>query len=337
VIRRFDVCRAPGTRGRSGGSGASSRIAPAGLQRRPSPAAFLIPALLFSLLAVAPRPARAFDEDAGHNGKIFATVMYHVPLEYAGTVTEVLVHPGDRVKEGQPLIRFKLKDESVLAILQYLSLDRTIINTQIALADNEIRITDLDKEYAGAKRLSAARMGSSDLLRTLQHNVAQLREKSRLLAGLMKIDNNELDNRLAIVGRKLGVPVNGGTVPESGELLSPMEGEILLVDPSLRAGSIVPALPAAVTIGRTNPMEVRTRVFEAEMPGLRIGGKATVQVVSLDGALAGVVSHIDRYPDDMNVDRPSYYNVRIELPNDDGVLRPGFKTVVKFVPETGNP
>jgi multidrug efflux pump subunit AcrA (membrane-fusion protein) len=264
--------------------------------------------------------------------------MYNVPLEYAGTVTEVLVRPGDRVKEGQPLIRFKLKDESILEILQYLSLDRTIINTQISHADNEIRITDLDKEYESAKRLSAARMGSADLLRTLKHNVALLRDKSRLLTALMKIDKNELDNRRAIVGRKLGVPVKqGDNVPASGELLSPMKGEVLLVDPSLRAGGIVPALPNAVTLGRTNPVEVRTRVFEAEIPGLRLGGKATVQVVSLDGVHSGVVSHIDRYPDDMNVDRPSYYNVRIELPNDEGILRPGFKTIVKFIPEDKKP
>jgi multidrug efflux pump subunit AcrA (membrane-fusion protein) len=298
----------------------------------------LFPTLFFTLLVLAPPRARAFDEDAGHNGKIFATVMYNVPLEYAGTVTEVLVRPGDKVKEGRPLIRFKLKDESILAILQYLSLDRTIINSQIALADNEIRITDLNKEYESAKRLSAAKMGSADLLRTLKHNVEQLRDKSGLLAALMKIDKNELDNRRAIVGRKLGVPVKeDGNVPESGELLSPMDGEVLLVDPSLRVGGIVPVLHDAVTIGRTNPVEVRTRVFEAEIPGLRIGGKAMVQVVSLDGVHAGVVSHIDRYPDDMNVDRPSYYNVRIELPNDDGVLRPGFKTVVKFIPEDKNP
>jgi multidrug efflux pump subunit AcrA (membrane-fusion protein) len=308
------------------------------MRMRPAPLQFLFPALLFVLLVLAPPRARSFDEDAGHNGKIFATVMYKVPLEYAGTVTEVLVRPGDKVEEGRPLIRFKLKDESILEILQYLSLDRTVINTQISLADNEIRITDLDKEYESAKRLSAARMGSADLLRTLKHNVEQLRDKSRLLAALMKIDKNELGNRRAIVGRKLGVPVEeDGNVPESGELLSPMEGEVLLVDPSLRAGSIVPALPDAVTIGRTNPVEVRTRVFEAEIPGLRIGGKATVQVVSLDGVHAGTVSHIDRYPDDMNVDRPSYYNVRIELPNDEGILRPGFKTIVKFIPEDKNP
>jgi multidrug efflux pump subunit AcrA (membrane-fusion protein) len=312
-------------------------IRPSDVSRAASPAAFLIPVLLFALLAAAPRRARAFDEDAGHNGKIFATVMYNVPLEYAGTVTEVLVRPGDKVKEGQALIRFKLKDESVLAILQYLALDRTIINTQISLADNEIRITDLNKEYESAKRLSAAHMGSADLLKALKHNVEQLRVKSRLLTGLMKIDRNELDNRLAIVARKLGAPLKNGVVPEYGELLSPMEGEVLLVDPSLRAESIVPALPAAVTLGRTNPMEVRTRVFEAEIPGLRIGGKASVQVVSLEGVHDGVVSHIDRYPDDMNVDRPSYYNVRIEIPNDDGKLRPGFKTVVKFVAGKENP
>jgi multidrug efflux pump subunit AcrA (membrane-fusion protein) len=299
---------------------------------------YFLVALPFALLILVPLPAQAFDEDAGHNGKIFATMIYNVPLEYAGTVTEMLIRPGDKVKEGQPLIRFKLKDEAILEIMQYLSLRKTIINTQVNVVDNEIRITDLEKEYASAKRLSAARMGSDDLFKTLKHNVKQVRDKSHLLTELLRIYKNELGSRIAIVERKLGLPFKEGcTVPAHGELLCPMEGEVLLVASSLRAGGIVSAMSKAVTIGCTNPVEVRTRVFEAEIPNLRVGGKAIVQVVARDDVYTGVVSHIDRYPDDMNVDHPSYYNVRIELPNEDGILRLGFKAVVKFISEDKKP
>lgn len=264
--------------------------------------------------------------------------MYSIPLEYSGTVEEVLIRPGDKVVEGQVLARYRLKDESALAIMDYLDMSRTIFNTELSLINTEKEALDIREQYDTARRLSAAQMGSTEHLKRLQSTLTLLRGQKELLQQRLDADRKNLQVRQAAVARKLGVPVEVGAIPEHGELQTPLAGEVMLVDADLRAGMLVDALPAAVTVAQTNPMEVRTRVFEAEVPGLRVGGKAQVEVVSLDGRkYEGTITHIDRSSDDMHVDRPSYYGVRVSIPNDDGRLRPGFKTVVIFASEPDTP
>lgn len=283
-------------------------------------------------------PAAAAEEDAGHTGKIFSPVLYSVSLEYAGTIEEVLVAPGDKVQAGQVLARYRLKDDTVLNILTYLELQQTILNTQIEIARVEKEALTVREDYETARRLSAAHMGSAERLNRLRKTLDLLQRQKNLHAQGMEINKKTLQARRAIVKRKLGKAVEDTDIPEYGELISPLAGEVVYVHPSLRKGMILDSLASAVTVARTNPMEVRTRVFEAEIPGLRIGGKAKVKVLSLDSrTYDGVITSIDRSPEDTAVDRPSYYGVRIEIPNDDGKLRAGFKTVVEFVPEKNAP
>ena len=278
-------------------------------------------------------PASAGAEDAGHNGKVFCPIIYAIPLEYAGTIEDVLVRPGDKVEKGQALARYRLKDESTLAIMDYLDMSRTIFNTELSIINTEKEVLDVREQHDTARRLSAAQMGSAEHLKRLQSTLTLLRKQKELLLQRLDADKKNLEVRKATVARKLGLPVEVGSIPGHGELQTPLSGEVMLVDAELRRGMLVNNLPAAVTVAQTNPMEVRTRVFEAEIPGLRVGGKAEVEVISLDGRkYEGTITHIDRSSDDMHVDRPSYYGVRVSIPNDDGKLRPGFKTVVIFAP-----
>ena len=284
------------------------------------------------------QPAVAEDSEAGHTGKLFCPVEYSIALEYAGTIEEVLVAPGDKVRAGQALARYRLKDETVLEILTYLELQQAILNTQVEISKTEKEILSVKEEYEGARRLSAAQMGSAERLNRLKKTLDQLQRQKTLRTQGMEIDKKALQAKRAIVKRKLGKAVEGSDVPEYGELISPLAGEVLFVSPLLRKGMILNSLPVAVTVGQTDPMEVRTRVFESDVPGLRIGGKAKVTVLSLDNrAYDGVITSIDRRPEDTAVDRPSYYGVRVEVPNADGKLRAGFKTTVDFVPEKGAP
>ena len=283
-------------------------------------------------------PAAAEDDDAGHTGKVFSPVSHSISLDYAGAIEDVLVSPGDKVRAGQALARYRLKDETVLNILTYLNLQQTILNTQVEIAKTEQEAVTAREEYEAARRLSAAQMGSAERLNRLKKTLDLLQRQKTLLAQRMEADKKALQAKREIVKRKLGKAVEGTDVPEYGELLTPLAGEVVYVNPSLRTGMLLDALPSAVTVAQTNPMEVRTRVFEADVPELRIGGKAKVRIVSLDNrAYDGVITSIDRSPEDMAVDRPSYYGVRVEIPNDDGKLRAGFKATVDFVKEKSAP
>ena len=284
------------------------------------------------------QPAVAEEDDAGHVGKLFCPVEYSIPLEYAGTIEEVLVAPGDKVRAGQVLARYRLKDETVLNILAYLDLQRTIRSTEIDIDRTEREALAVKEGYEAARRLSAAQMGSAERLNRLKKTLDLLQRQKKLLAQGMEADKKALAVRREVVKRKLGKAVEDMDVPGYGELISPLAGEVLFVNPFLRKGMILDGLPAAVTVGQTNPMEVRTRVFESDIPGLRIGGKAKVNVLSLDNRVYdGVITSIDRRPEDTAVDRPSYYGVRVEIPNADGKLRAGFKATADFTPEKGAP
>ncbi|MDR0827474.1 MAG: HlyD family efflux transporter periplasmic adaptor subunit [Desulfovibrio sp.] len=283
-----------------------------------------------ALLALLPLPAAAMD-DPGHNGKVFCPIIYRIDLDYPGTVREVLVSPGDKVREGQVLARYQLKDEYVLNILQYLN-QQSVLDFQTKIVDNDVAKAALQKEYDTIRRLHAARMGSDEDLNDLKTRLSLLTKKKELLTSLLHLNNQEWQTRKAIVKRKLGVEVKDNEIPLVGELISPMDGEVLLVNPDLRAGAIIPnPLSAAVTVGKTEIMEVRTRVFESEIPDLHIGGKAVVHMQSQENRdYDGIITRIDRLSDDMAVDRPSYYGVHIDIPNQDGSLRVGYKTVVSF-------
>ncbi|MDR2488291.1 MAG: efflux RND transporter periplasmic adaptor subunit [Desulfovibrio sp.] len=292
-------------------------------------------AIIFSPLCP---PALAEQEKAGHTGKVFCPVIYHIPFEYAGTIEEVLVSPGDKVREGQILARYRLGDETLLNIMTYLELWRVVLNTQIEIVQNDRETEDVKEEYDAARRLSAARMGSTERLNRLENTLALLHRKKGLLTQRLVFDQNVLQARKEVVRRKLGKDVASLEIPEYGELRSPLDGEVVLVNPALRKGMILEAFSPAITVAQTHPMEIRTRVYESDVPELRIGGKAVVTIPSLGNFTCdGVITYIDRSSEDMTVGRPSYYGVRVEIGNEAGRLRAGFQATVNFETDAKHP
>ena len=283
----------------------------------------------FAVYALAPRALAA--EDLEYNGKLYCPVVYTLHVEYPGVVEKVLATAGDQVREGQVLARYRLKPDAALSILGYLNRER-VRATGAALMNFTISILAQKEEYAAARRLSSIQMGSAERLGRLRKNLDLTRRQKALTEERLKDDKEDYRLRQEGIREKLGVAVDEGATPEFGELLSPRAGEVLLMDPSLREGMVLHwPLMNAVTLAKTNPMEVRTQVFEAEIPSLRMGGKAEVKVISLDERVyEGRITFIDHSPGAIAVETPSYYTVRLEIPNDDGALRPGFKAVVRF-------
>jgi multidrug efflux pump subunit AcrA (membrane-fusion protein) len=283
-----------------------------------------------ALYALAPRAHAA--ENLEYNGKLYCPVEYTLHVEYPGVVEEVLATPGDRVREGQVLARYRLKPDAALSILGYLDRER-IRATESTLMNSTISILEQEEEYAAARRLSSVQMGSAERLGRLRKTLNLTRQQKVLTENKLKDDKESFRLRQAVIKEKLGVAVEEDATPEFGELLSPKAGEVLLMDPSLREGMVLHGpLMYAVTLAGTNPMEVRTQVYEAEIPSLRLDGKAEVKVMSLDERVyEGRITFIDHSPGAIAVETPSYYTVRLEIPNDDGALRPGFKVVVRFV------
>ena len=292
----------------------------------------LLLAALFAAVLLAPCFSARADEDAGHNGKVYCPLTFDLNMEYTGTIEEVYVVPGDRVAEGQALARYRLRDDSVMDIAGYLDLNRAIYGYHQSLTDNNVRLYSLEEEYTASRRLSAAQMGSAERQLSLRKRVEILRKHGEVLTERIALEESLFKQRQQTVKRRLGVQLDFGEMPEFGIIESTVAGEVLTVHPSLRKGMILTPLDSVITLGQTNPMEVRTRVFEADIPHIKVGGKARVTILSLDEReYEGLITSISRSSSDMDVDRPSYYAVRLDIPNDDGLLRAGFKAVVHFV------
>lgn len=301
-----------------------------------SDAFFPAAALFLALLAACifgPRPALADAEDAGHNGKVYCPLLFYENMHYAGLVEEVMVAPGDKVEAGQVLARYRLKDESALEIFEYLDENALLQEPFSSLSDTSIKLFTQAEELTAAKRLSGAGMGSGERLKRLQESVSILREYRDLLKTRLALTKKLYENHKIIVKRKLGHVPESGEVPEFGYIRSRAAGEVLVVHSDLRPNMILDdGLEEAITLGRTNPMEVQTRVFEGDVAGLEIGGKAIVTILSLqERKYEGVITYINRSSHDMDPDRPSYYALRLNISNDDGELRAGFKAIVHFV------
>ena len=273
-------------------------------------------------------------ENVEYNGKLFCPVVYTLHVEYASVVEQVPAAPGDQVQEGQMLVRYRLKPDAALGILAYLDRSR-VRNTENALMEFARNALVLEEEYAAARRRSTVQMESAKRLERLRKNLELFRKQHLLTEERLKGDREDQRLRQNVIREKLGVTVEEGTAPEFGVLRSPLAGEVLLIDPALREGMILHGpLWNAVTLAKVNPMEVRTQVYEAEIPSLRVGGKAEVKVMSLDERVyEGRITFIAHSPGAIAVETPSYYTVRLEVSNDDGALRPGFKAMVKFVQE----
>ncbi|MDL2280026.1 efflux RND transporter periplasmic adaptor subunit [Desulfovibrio sp. OttesenSCG-928-G11] len=306
------------------------------IARKASDAFFPAAALFLALLAgcaFCPAPALADAEDAGHNGKVYCPLIFYESMHYAGLVEEVMVAPGDKVEAGQALARYRLKDESALEIFEYLDENELLQTPFSSLADTSIKLFTQAEELTAAKRLSGAGMGSGERLKRLQESVAILREYRDLLKTRLTLNKKIYGHRKIVVNRKLGHVPESGEVPEFGYIRSRAGGEVLVVHSDLRPDMLLDdGLEEAITLGRTNPMEVQTKVFEGDVAGLEIGGKAKVKIMSLkEREYDGVITYINRSSEDMDPDRPSYYALRLTIPNDDGELRAGFKAIVHFV------
>ncbi|MDL2216983.1 HlyD family efflux transporter periplasmic adaptor subunit [Desulfovibrio sp. OttesenSCG-928-M14] len=298
------------------------------------PMRLLLISLLSAVLLFPCFLARA-DEDAGHNGKVYCPLTFDLHMEYVGTIEDVYVVPGDRVEKGQVLARYLLRDDSIMDISTYLDLNRAIYGYHQSLTDNNVKLYSLEEEYTVSRRLSGAQMGSAERQQSLRKQVEILRKHSEVLSERIAQEEKHFQQRQQTVKRRLGVELDFGEVPEYGIIESTVAGEVLTVHPALRKGMILTTLHSAITLGQTNPMEVRTRVFEADIPHIKVGGKARVIILSLDEReYEGIITSISRSSSDMDVDRPSYYAVRLDIPNDNGELRAGFKAVVHFVKDS---
>ncbi len=299
--------------------------------RKTLPQISLVPALL-ALLLLLPQTARAADGGTILTGKVVPTVVRAVPMPFNSIINEVLVRPGDEVQAGQPLLRFHLQGEAERILQREITNGAGNEELRGQILDTERQLATMNAERNKTRQLVSSGLGSRQALARLESNVESLQSRIDLLRTMIKKNEANFKSRLKELEEYFGQPLKeGGQLPETMVLASPITGYVLSISPSLNPGQMVAAGESTVQVGQLNPVLIQVPVYEAEINRIKVGDTATVEIPSLDQRkFKGIVSEISWISSDMNVANPSYYTVELTVPNQDLVLKPGFKAVVRF-------
>ncbi len=188
-----------------------------------------------------------------------------VITQVGGPVSRILVVPGERVHQGQPLLEVSSPDYSQLLDL-YLK-----ANDAFRLADkNYVRAQDLYKHHAIAER---------DL---------QQAESDRNQA---QADRNAAEQGMKILGIKNPEQLEKAPVSAQVPLLAPIGGEIVerLVAPGqvLQAGST-----QAFTISDMNTVWVLANIYQADLADVKVGDSVEVHTDAYPDVFHGKISFI---------------------------------------------
>lgn len=291
----------------------------------------VLSSLIILSLACFTAIARA-DDGPILTGKVNPTVTREVPLRFNAVIEEVLVKPGDKVESGTPLIRYKLQEEA-----------RRLLHTELTIgADTESlkgQILNLQRELLTAtaernktRQLVSSGLGSRQALARMDENVSSINDRINLLKTTIQKAESNFEARLNELSGYFGTTLKyGEPVPEELILKSPIGGYVLSINPAANPGQLFSANTAPVEVGQIDPVIIQVPVYETDLRNIKVGDAAQIEIPSLNNRkFKGIVTEISWTSTDMNVANPSYYMVEITVPNDELLMKPGFKAVARF-------
>ncbi len=206
-------------------------------------------------------------------------------------VTKVLVKAGDEVKQGQPLVELA-------------SGDMARARAEIAAAD---------------ARLAAAR--------------ATLERKQKLLAERIIPEREVLEAQAVVTEAQAARTVAAGAIQAfagaaggSGLVLrAPVAGTV--IDRDVVLGQLVDPSKTLFRIGDLSKLWLVAHVFERDAVRVQLGGTGTASFAALPGqTVEGMITWTGRVVETASRTVP----VRLEIPNPNGVLRPGMSATVSL-------
>jgi multidrug resistance efflux pump len=294
---------------------------------------FLFLLVFLGLLAGPLPPSRAADLTL--TGKLVCSLKRAILLPYPAEIVSLEVKPGEEVRQGQVLGRYRLLPEAVQALARRLSPPQ--------LQELEARVTEAEKALAtlrgkekGLRELARQNLASPQSVVQLERELKAAARQQGILASSLARERSLLQEDRRLLSRQLGVPVSPGQVPGEGVFLAPVPGRVLWLHPDLRAGAELKGPEPVLMVGRLDPMLLKARVHEIEALQLKEGQKAEVSLEALPGkTFEGRLSRLPWAPPALSLEHPTYYEVEFEVANPELVLREGLKATLTLASPSG--
>ncbi len=266
------------------------------------------------------------------SGKLFCSLKRSLLLPFTGEITALSIKPGQAVKEGEVVARYRLDPEARLALSRRLAPPR-IPELELKLAQTDRELAALKARQRSTQTLAQENLASRQSLAQTEQEVQALqRSRAALNQSLAQERRLARDDR-QLLSTQLGVPVQGDTPPSDAVLLSPIRGHVVWIHPELRVGAELKGGEPVVQVGVMDPMVLKARVHEREATRLSSQAEARVTVESLPGrTFVARLSRLPWSPQALALEQPSYFEAEFVLPNPDLTLKEGLKATLIIPP-----
>lgn len=295
--------------------------------------------LALSVLAVAacawgargqgPEPAsRLYDE--AFQGKLVCSLKRTVVMHLKGTVSQLSVEVGRRVKQGEVLAGYRVSTDMVVG------LKRRIAAVQVR--DLEVALTELDKDLAalyGKRReltqLAGQNLAPAEGLKQVEREVQAAEKHRSAIQEKLRIEKEIVRDDMEALREQMGGSLRAVQAGEPVNLIAPIAGHVIWINPDMRVGAELTSGTVAFVIGVMDPMLMKAQVHELEAVKISVGDLVDVTFESWPGRMfQAKVSRLSWSPVTPAVEQPSYYELELTVANPESTLREGLKGQATF-------
>jgi multidrug efflux pump subunit AcrA (membrane-fusion protein) len=269
-------------------------------------------------------------------GKIVCYLKRPVILPVAADIISLNVQPGQKVKEGEVLGRYRLLPEAIQALRQRL-LTSQIYDLRARKAELDKGLTILRNKKDTLTQLSQKNLAPAQSLTQVNEEIQALSKQRAALGDALRQAEGTKQEEEALLRKQLGVPIKSGHIPQEGALVAPIDGYVVWMFPDLRQGAELKGGTPVIMVGVMDPMVLRAQVYESEAQKLKVGEEADITLESLPGKkFTARVSRLPWAPPVVTFEHPTYYDVEFKVANPDLVLKEGMKATVNIPQAGGN-
>lgn len=232
--------------------------------------------------------------------------------QVSGPVVDVMAENGDRVREGDPLVR--IRSETSRSQLEQARANLEVARSQARQAEADLE--ELESQFSRTQALARDSLVSVETLETQRAQVEAARASYNQAQAQVEAARATVEEREEAVGQTV--------------VRAPIEGRV--GQRNVEVGMRVDGQTALFTIGRLENMRVRVAIPQEMVSRLQPGQPVEIRTESSsDSLLEGEISRVSPFLEEGSFSA----RAEIDVANEDGALLPGmFVTVDVFYGET---
>jgi HlyD family secretion protein len=262
-------------------------------------------------------------------GKVYCSVKRPLVFPYGAIITAVPVKPGQAIKAGEVLVRYRLPPAASLELHRRLD-NPQIGRLEMELAELDLKQVEADSALRELERLAAQNMAPTEEVGKTRKRIELLGQQRAALQKQIALEKRLVAEDRALLKELLGAEVSADSLPEQAALVAPLDGNVVVISPDVRVNAEIPKNAPALTLGVLDPMYIRGQIHEIEAVQVQPGDQAEFTIQAIPGrkftaevrSLAWAPLPTDR------LETPTYYEIELIVGNPDSVLREGLKAEI---------